>query len=367
MVRNTPLNRRGGARNRQPTRRAARRPQPQNTMGLRLPVKQASSLRAGNLLAFSTNVKSQEVLMSLTHEDYARVIHLDTRGLAARGACPRLLQMMEMYEKWLVNGLVIKYIPSVNVTESGSIHIAPDYDPLDNPPDNVTTLSSFYRYKSGAVPQPLTVEMPNPKVGTEYFKGGLYTSPAGPERWCSYGQIVVMTESATLTPGDAIGQLVLEYDITLMGPQLQEHPTINDTTTVTKLELVNTSATNKGKVCSVFDSTTLTSNTLKQLNAADAAVDSSAGTKHVGTLIDMAGAVLTDRFGKALTLGSRIFWNPPDKSFDGTASEIGTYAGSTPWVGALSTASDFGNASDIFIQGAPGIKLLLAAVQQYTS
>lgn len=302
--------------------------------------------------------------MALSHEDYIRCIHLDWRGLQARGACPRLLAIMELYEKYLVHNFTFKFVPSVSVTQSGTIHVAPDYDPLDNPPsDPIVGMSSMFKYKSGAITQPLAVDMPNPKTGTEYYKGALYTNPSGPERWCSYGQLMVYTESASLSSGDAIGTLVLEYDVTLMGPQVQEMPLTEATSTIQGLKTVDTTASYYNRICPTYNSSTVGANTLLQVNGAGGNVNSDPRTKHVGTLVDLAGAIIQNARGMAIPLGTRLFWRCPDSEFDGTNTK--TYNVNAPYVGGLNTTANFDPSGEVFLKAATGTTIGVDNVKWY--
>ena len=345
-------------RNRGAPRRGA------NTLGARRTAQAATNFTMGNMRAFSTRVKSQEVIMALTHQEYIRAIHLDWRGLHARGACPRLLAMMELYEKYLVHNLTFKFVPSVSVTQSGTVHVAPDYDPLDNPPtDAVVGLSSMFKYKSGAITQPLTVDMPNPKTGTEYYKGALYTNPSGPERWCSYGQLLFYSESASLSVGDSIGTLVMEYDITMMGPQVQQMPIADTDSPITRLRTVDTTASLFNKISPIFNSNTPAMNTLQQLDAAGSGINSSPRTKHVATLADDGGAILTNARGMTIPIGTRLFWKTPEIEFDGADTK--TYHRNIEYVGALNTTSNFDESGEVYLKAGPGVDISVDNVRWF--
>lgn len=342
-----------------------------NTLSVRPGPKQNRAKVNTDLMAFKNRMVGTETLMEVTHEDYVRQVHLDARGLSVRGAAPRLLKQMELYETYFVNSLKFKYTPSVSVTQSGDIHFAPEYDPLDMPPsaeEAISTLASTYRYKSTAVSQPVVVNMDNPEVtNTVRYKGNLYTSPSGPERWCSYGQLLFYDTADALSAGTKLGIITMEYDITLSGPQLQEHGSYQHiATTVEKLLCLKTSASLKCPILPGKNIDDSTQQTLEQVNGAGSGISANVGAKYVGTYEPSVGATLYDKLGNVVNAGARLFWRPPSWAYS-LADGIQTSISNSSYVGALNSTQDFSEAGEIFVKAASTVSILFKAIRWFES
>lgn len=145
-------------------------------------------------------------------------IHLDYINFAsADSVVPALKQNMEVYEKWFVHSMTLEYIPTVAMTATGTIHMAPDYDPIDMISPSTSAMSEAFGYVGGPVSQRLICKMPNMReIDGNYTKGALYCSPADVDRLVSYGFFDVMVEGVTAS--STVGRLVLHYDVTFIKP-----------------------------------------------------------------------------------------------------------------------------------------------------
>jgi hypothetical protein len=142
-------------------------------------------------------------------------IYLDRMGLV--DIIP-LRDAFKFHEKFKVHGFRFEYTPSQPVTVGGTIYGAPDYDPMDTFPDTIQELSNTAHYKQGSVTDKMIWEMPNHVVAGEPLRPALFTGPGDSNRFTSFGQFFVTSESS-LAVGTAIGTMVLHYDITFVVPQ----------------------------------------------------------------------------------------------------------------------------------------------------
>lgn len=167
-----------------------------------------------------TRIKGSTIVQTVYGDSLVSVF-LDYLGFKTSNEVPRLAANCEYFERWFVHMFKLEFVPTVPVTQAGTIHIAPDYDPLDQAPTDSLILSRNMNYTSGPISSPLVCNMPNMKQPDgAYLRPDMFTSPTNNERLVQYGFFTAITEGV----GSAmkVGNLVLHYDITFTRPQSRE-------------------------------------------------------------------------------------------------------------------------------------------------
>lgn len=194
------------------------------------PKRRANRVRAGrNMSARCNRITGSEQLATIGNSDYAgntavQVLSLDAEGFSNL----RLIDYFPMYEYWFVHNMWFEFIPVLSKTSEGSIHIVPEWDPLDATPtgstDEVTLrkMAASYGYKSASISETCNVNMPNFKLPSgEWIKGNLFTGPLAETRLSSFGKLFIKTTGVDGST-DAVGQLVMHYDVEFALPQKGE-------------------------------------------------------------------------------------------------------------------------------------------------
>jgi len=137
----------------------------------------------------------------------------------------RLSHFAELYDKYCFNDLKFHYSPACGSSTSGSIVMAYDRDPTDGtPPASDHGLQQYFGMmgaQSTVVWDSMTVSAPRSDPQDFYYANKGSTSD---ERLTDQGQIYIA--AATLLPVGPIGNLWVEYDITLFDPQLEDNDAI---------------------------------------------------------------------------------------------------------------------------------------------
>lgn len=222
----------------------------------------------------------------------------------------RLANMFAMYEKYFVHSISVEYIPTVSKLESGTIHLAPDYDPCDPfpyssvPSDIVQALSEMMGYRSGSISNRQRSDMRNFRLPTgEWAKGALYTSPVEPERFSSYGTFFAYVHGGPAST--TVGSLVLHYDVEFLIPQPSSRATEVESTTIRRLSKVDTSGTVKP-----VSPVGLITEGLKFHSSGGAPLNVYASRILTGIIGDAAGLHLVDTKGEVVPRGTRIYARP---------------------------------------------------------
>lgn len=283
-----------------------------------------------------TEVGQQILGDVIGNSSYCQSFNLDTLGFVDT----KLEILLRMYEKWFVRKLSFEFVPTVPKTQAGTIHITPEYDPLDTAPttDIPQQLSQSYHYKSGPVSEKLTVTMPNPKLpdGT-YLKPALFTAPVAPERMGSYGKVLIFVDGADIA---LAGRMVMHYSIDFLIPQALE---LRDWVPTSNIEaLTIKTATASGVTPTEYLTTTgpellFTKGGTAHYNGVDQIVS--------GIINDLTTATLTNIGGQALRPGTRVFLkssNVDDTSLLDESEQVGGF-------NLSNTFSDF---TKVFFTGA---------------
>jgi hypothetical protein len=131
------------------------------------------------------------------------VFHFDIDGFA-RANATMITDIMSKYDRWRPVKLIAHYIPVVSKTSPGQIGMAPDFDPLDLPPDaNELSVSDFY--KAAAACENCTCQCVSP------ISEWKYVAPAADARLNSSGKLVVHATGTGVTT--TIGYIQLDYTL----------------------------------------------------------------------------------------------------------------------------------------------------------
>lgn len=264
------------------------------------------------------------------------------------------------HEQYFVHSASIEYIPELPVTEPGSVHLSPDYDPLDPIPADINAMSSDAGYKSGAATQRLTIQIPNWRTPDgSYTRPMLYSSPNVAERLSDYA--LVNFRSTGVTANGTIGRLILHYDISFHIPQVPSFPKGVSVPTVSVLTYTtpNADPTSLSPIRTDVDTGTLTANNLIYSN-------------HIysGILDASDFQSLVTTAGRVLAMGTRVFFKA-----------VGTYMTTSGLLNGLSSSSQatsaqlgylnlsrtFGELTEVLLSGANGNTIGLSNVVDHTS
>lgn len=121
------------------------------------------------------------------------------------------------WEKYRFNRLCFKYFTRTGSGTPGSVMLAPDYDPADEPPASEVIASAFQSVAEDAPWKNITCELDVKRFGGEKF---IRTGPLAPNldiKTYDSGQMFLCTVDGTDIPW---GKLWVEYDVTLLAPAL---------------------------------------------------------------------------------------------------------------------------------------------------
>ena len=264
------------------------------------------------------------------------------------------------HEQYFVHSASIEYIPELPVTEAGSIHMSPDYDPLDPIPADINSMSSDSGYKSGAVSQRLTINIPNWRSPDgSYTRPMLYSSPNVTERLSEYALVNFRTTGIIVS--GTIGRLILHYDISFHIPQV---PTFPKGLSVPTVHTLTYTAASMDPACiSPFktdtDDGTLTTNV-------------SIYSHHVysGIINAFTANSLATTAGRVLAIGTRVFFRALRSYLTTTGLASGLTSGpftSSTRVGHFNLSRTFGELTEIMISGTPVTTISLSNVVDHSS
>lgn len=265
------------------------------------------------------------------------------------------------HEQYFVHTISIEFIPELAVTEPGSIHLSPDYDPLDPMPADVNAMSSDAGYKSGAVTQRMVLSVPNLRTPDgSYTRPMLYSSPNVIERLSDYA--LVNYRSTGITAEGTVGRLILHYDISFHIPQVPSFPLAVAAPTLHTFTYSSPTNSSDNVRLSLFktdaDTGTLTANA------------GLFGYKIYTGIIDaISGLTLSSMAGRTLAIGSRVFFRAIRSTLttDGDAEGL-TNANTnvSAQIGELNLSRAFEALTEIVIKGVSADTFSLAHVLSLT-
>lgn len=168
------------------------------------------------------NVKGTERLQAVKNYGDAQIFELSMFGFEAL----RLESLFQLYEFWYVHNIRFEFVPLLANTSPGTVHMCPEYDPLDGLIDEnpEVQMSQMMGYKSGKLAAPLSVTMTNPICPSGLpLRPHLYTSPTGDERSSQFGRFYVYVQGSSAAADAEVGTMIIHYDITFFVPQMARY------------------------------------------------------------------------------------------------------------------------------------------------
>jgi hypothetical protein len=300
--------------------------------------------------AVVNRVKGSERILSVTNSGFVQLVPLSYLGLVLHNADMRINSYFRLYEQFFVHNLKFKFTTTLPKTAAGTIHMAPDYDPMDIAPlaaDAVSNMASFYHYKSAPVCENLVVDMPNFKLPSgEWNKPCLFAAPAGAERMTSYGSMLVYVDGCASGSADVVGHLTMDYDISFCIPQVDTALAITDVGS----SMVLTAYSAMSGVTTLKDVSL--AKTTVQAGPIDTSLSLLEGeiyTALLGNRPSTNNLDLMDRGGNFLEKGTRVFFKAPTifEVDDGTEVTASNFK-----MGPMSLSRFFNPAHDVIFGSA---------------
>jgi len=137
---------------------------------------------------------------------------------------PWLSRIAAAFENYVFNSLTFNFITAMGTNNNGAIALVPDYDPDDdNTNQDKTKLMSYADSKRGPIWYDLAMKSMTKNLRKKKEYVTRLRSTTEPKKLfdvCSLIVLVTGLETAT-----NVGELWVEYDITLITPQLEPEPT----------------------------------------------------------------------------------------------------------------------------------------------
>lgn len=134
----------------------------------------------------------------------------------------RLSNIASQYQKYVLNSITLRYVPSCPTTQKGTLYLAPLRDPTSLPPQTVLAMRGLSGCKSCAVRDPMTLTIN--KAYLSRALNGFYCEPPDgvtPDqdnalRTC--GRLCLMLDGVVKNDG-IVGTLSMTYDFQLSDPK----------------------------------------------------------------------------------------------------------------------------------------------------
>jgi hypothetical protein len=265
-----------------------------------------------------------------------------------------------MYEYWFVKKLRFQYIPKVAKTAAGTVHLAPEWDPLDMTPggsDIVRQMAASYGYKSTPVSEKVEVMMDNFKLPSgEWVKPCLFTGPLAETRLSSYGKLFAYCDGVD-SGTDIVGQVVMNYEIEFCLPQKSvpgdAKTTYSGNANEFKIASSNTVPQALRGLIKEWDGTDPTNGIYANENGVGK-VSLPISAIFEGVLGTPTGsATLHDQAGRLIEAGTKVFWKQTPNIYN-TTTNAPTKSVNQYTVGNISTDPSFAEPYDLLFNGASG-------------
>lgn len=257
------------------------------------------------------------------------------------------------HEQYFVHSVRFEFVPELAVTEPGSIHMSPDWDPLDPIPASVGDMASEAGYKSGPVTQKLSVTMSNMRAPSGApTRPMLYCSPNVTERLSDYGLVNVRTSGVTAT--SVIGRIIMHYDISFhipVAPSILDYALLPTLQALAWITPNNTLGYRLDEAATDSDLVKLTSNVELYTTKVYSAI--------LDTLLNTSLQTIA---GRAVAAGSRLFFRTVKSvmTTDGDNAGLTTTPLSTSSrIGALNLSRTFDALTEIVVTGLSGANIYL--------
>lgn len=209
------------AKGKQPNRPRRNKGSNKRTTNLKVSVPSGMSNVITNKGALKTmRIRHREFVKDLTTNGTANQLSIMRVNPGNTTMFPWLSSIANRFESYVFNGLRFNYVPSVGTTSTGAIALAPDYDAADdNSGISKPKLLTFDDSVRGPLWKGFSCICKKnnlQKSKSYYVLDGL--APAGTDikMYDALQLIISTTTSSNMT----IGELWVEYDITLLTPQM---------------------------------------------------------------------------------------------------------------------------------------------------
>lgn len=282
----------------------------------------------------TTRIKGSARVGTLDGDSHVAVF-LDYLAFKLSTEVPVLAKNCELFERYFVHSMELEFVPTVPVTTPGTVHMAPEYDPLDEIQSSAVLMARNLGYRSAPVSSRLRCPMPNMKQPDgSYLRPDMYTSPTNNDRLVQYGSFNVMCDGVGAS--SVVGQLILHYDVTFSRPQARAS---GFTSTALPGKLIRDGTGGLYSQGSDTVGATVLGGILSQTSGgASQALETN---KTYTAIVDemQAGISLVTSVGASLAEGARIF-------FKGASNEVNAAATTTTqaaseWIGKMATSRTF--------------------------
>jgi hypothetical protein len=271
-----------------------------------------------------------EVNVDLTTNDGMHAFQLDHEGFTGT----RLADQFDLYEYWFVHSLKFKFIPMRSTGTSGSVYMAPEWDPMDPPPageDVKKTMASSLGFKGDRVYNTFGLRMENFRLPDGNFvKPCLFCAPLAETRMSSFGQLFVYVFGCNSST-ELVGTLEMEYDISFCLPQKTVAEVPFTTPATTAANIANVDANSQAQSIADAIKATSGSGITKGIQFTDSGGSPVAiGVNKLITFVldeESDDLKLTDIAGRAIRKGTRLYarpatdwWNETTQTFDEKSS-----------------------------------------------
>jgi len=157
----------------------------------------------------------------LCHELFSTVSYHINPGLSA--TFPWLSSQSKGFERYKFNSLMFEYCARVGTNFAGSVLLAPDYDPVDDPPSSEKIMSAYEGSIESASYHDFGCELSvRDMLGgstSKYLRYSISQAGTTLREYDAGTFIVATTDFPTANEDQAAGKLWVYYDVTLMVPR----------------------------------------------------------------------------------------------------------------------------------------------------
>lgn len=314
---------------------------------------------ARGMNAVCNRMVGTEDVMTITKDEEVDTLVLDYEGLQGT----RIVDFFDKYEYWFVHNLRFEFVPSTSLSTGGTIHVAPEWDPMDLTPSGdslVKDMSASLGYKSGRISSPLIINMPNKKKPDgSFIKPCLFTGPLAELRLSSYGKVFLYVEGCNST-ASTVGRLKMHYDIEFCMPQMSVKPApFVPFTGVTAPAIKSVDANTRSAIYRDEQKArdTAGGSAALGIQLLDSGVAKHFGVDEILSFVigdtDTGTLDIGDMAGRLITAGTRLYARAPNKILNLDTDDVSIIA-TTSLFDEISTSPLFEPAATLTRQGTSG-------------
>jgi len=133
---------------------------------------------------------------------------------------PWLSNIANNYDSYTMEKCIIHYVPNCPATSLGQVMMMVDYDPLDDPPQDISTFMNSHAATSSSTWAPCKVvcdKLDMQKWPIRFTRKGIHTVSDG--KTYDFGRLFVASSAGQVTAN--AGNIYIEYTVVLQTPQLR--------------------------------------------------------------------------------------------------------------------------------------------------